>query len=282
MWIFIFSIVTIFQWKAGHWVLGRIATPTVLTIYGIGIVLGTYYGSFSTAISSVFLPRATKMTVGNASGEELTSMMIKIGRISLIVLMYILVAFGLYGEQFVNLWVGKELGKQGSHETWLIAFLIMLAYTLPLLQGFGNSILEAKNKLRFKAILYITFLFLGVILGAYLAKSLGAIGMITGTVTGWVIVQNVMNFYYHHAIGLNVWRFFKEVLHKTSYTILLVIVMGSLINLLPGGGWLNFIFKAGLYTICYLLLIYPLGMIAYEKELFLKPFKSILIKVGKQ
>ena len=82
LWIFVFSLVSMLQWKAGHWVLGRIATAEVLSIYGIGIVLGTYYGAFSTAISSVFLPRATKMTVGNATGEELTSMMIKIGRVS--------------------------------------------------------------------------------------------------------------------------------------------------------------------------------------------------------
>ncbi|WP_339916557.1 lipopolysaccharide biosynthesis protein [Yeosuana marina] len=281
LWIFVFSIVSIFQWKAGHWVLGRIATPEVLTIYGIGIVLGTYYGTFSTAISEVFLPRATKMTVGNASGEELTSMMIKIGRISFIVLMYILVAFASYGNQFVYLWVGKELGIEGSHKIWLIALLIMLAYTLPLLQGFGNSILEAKNKLAFKAILYVSFLFLGVILGAFLAKSYGALGMITGTVTGWIIVQNVMNFYYNNVIGLNILRFFKEILHKTFFTVLLLVLIGYLISLIPGNGWFNFILKAGLYSLIYFPVMYVLGMIKYEKELFIKPLQTMVFKLGK-
>ena len=126
MWIFIFALVSIFQWKAGHWVLGRVCTPEVLTIYGIGIVLGTYYGAFSTAISSVFLPRATKMSVDNASGEELTDMMIKIGRLSFIILMFILTAFTLFGRQFVFLWVGGELGADGSFQSWLIALMIMV------------------------------------------------------------------------------------------------------------------------------------------------------------
>ena len=117
IWIFVFALVSLFQWKAGHWVLGRIATPEVLTIYGIGIALGTYYGSFSTAISSLFLPRATQMTVGKATGEELTTMMIKISRISFIILMYVLIAFILFGRQFVNLWVGSDLGKERSYET---------------------------------------------------------------------------------------------------------------------------------------------------------------------
>lgn len=279
LWIFVFALVSMFQWKAGHWILGSIALPEVLTIYGIGIVLGTYYGSFSTAISSVFLPRATKMTVGNASGEELTSMMIKIGRISFIVLMYILLAFVLFGEQFVYLWVGKELGVNGSREIWIIALLIMCAYTLPLVQGFGNSILEAKNKLSFKAILYVSFLFLGVVLGAFLAKSYGALGMIAGTVTGWLIVQNVMNFYYHKVIGLNIFRFFKELSHKTIVTVLIIMVLGYFVTYIPGAGWFNFIAKAFCYSILYALVMYNFGLIHFEKELFKSTLAPVLKKI---
>lgn len=279
LWIFVFAIVGMLQWKAGHWILGRIALPEVLAIYGIGIVLGTYYGAFSTAISSVFLPRATKMTVGNASGEELTSMMIKIGRISFVILMYILGAFSLFGKQFVYLWVGKELGIDGSHETWLIAFLIMIAYTLPLVQGFGNSILEAKNKLSFKAILYLSFLIFGVTLGAFLAKQYGALGMILGTVTGWLIVQNVMNFYYHKIIGLNILRFFKELFNKTALTVITIIVLGYFVNYIPGSGWLNFIIKAITYSAIYGFLIYNFGLIKFEKELFKSSFSSVLKKM---
>ena len=281
-WVFIFSIVSIFQWKAGHWVLGNMANPEVLTIYGIGIVLGTYYGSFSSAISNVFLPRATKMSVGNASGEELTDMMIKIGRISFIVLMYIFGGFLIFGNQFVYLWVGKELGHKGSYEVWLIALLIMFAYTIPLIQGFANSILQAKNKLSFKAVLYISFLFLGVFLGAYLAKSFGAIGMITGTVTGWIIVQNVMNYYYQKTIGLNIWRFFKEISHKIVFSFIFIIAVGYLINLTPGQGWLNFISKTVIYSIIYAVIIYPFGMIKYEKDLFKQSFRALIIKLGKK
>ena len=275
-WIFIFAIVGMLQWNAGHWILGRIATPEVLAIYGIGIVLGTYYGSFSTAISSVFLPRATKMAVANASGEELTSMMIKIGRISFIILMYVLGAFALFGNQFVYLWVGQEFGVDGSYQTWLIALIIMLAYTLPLIQGFGNSILEAKNKLSFKAVLYLSFMVLGAILGAILAKWYGALGMITGTTIGWLIVQNAMNFYYHKIIGLNILRFFKELFHKTIVAMVLIIIIGYFINFIPGTGWINFIIKSIGYSVIYALLMYKLGIIEFEKELFKSTMQPVL------
>ncbi len=278
VWIFVFALVGIFQWKAGHWVLGRISPPAVLSIYGIGIVLGTYYGAFSTAISSVFLPRATKMSVDNASGEELTSMMIKIGRLSFIVLMFVLTSFMLFGKQFVTLWVGGELGEAGSYQSWLIALMIMFAYTLPLVQGFGNSILEAKNKLKFKAILYLSFMILGTGLGAILAHKYEAIGMMAGSVIAWVIVQNIMNYYYHKNIGLNIPRFFKELLNKTFLTVIAAFLLGYLINLLPffGNGWLNFIIKAIPYTVVFCVIMYYTGLIEFEKELFKKTFSKIL------
>ncbi|MDO6759421.1 oligosaccharide flippase family protein [Tamlana sp. 2_MG-2023] len=279
IWIFIFSFVAIIQWKVGHWILGRISVPEVLTIYGIGIMLGSYYGAFSSAISSVFLPRATKMTVDNASGEELTSMMIKIARISFIVLMYIFGAFALFGYQFVELWVGNELGPEGSHEVWLIALLIMVAYTLPLIQGFGTSILEAKGKLAFKAIISLTFLVLGATLGAFLAKPYGALGLISGSLSGWIIAQNIMNFYYNNVIGLNIIRFFKELLSKTILTLALISIIGVAVRYIPGNGWFNFLAKAICYTVTYAFLIYNLGMIPFEKELFKESLNPILKKL---
>ncbi|WP_159090802.1 lipopolysaccharide biosynthesis protein [Aquimarina aquimarini] len=284
-WIFIFSLVGMLQWKSGSWILGSMSLPKVLGIYGIGIALGTYYGTFSTAISSVFLPRATQMSVNNASGEELTSMMIKLGRLSFIILMYVLGAFILYGEQFVNLWVGGGT-EEGDvrytagecREIYIIALMIMIAYTIPLLQAFGNSILEAKNKLSFKAILYLVFMILGATAGGIFAIKHGAVGMITGLVIGWLIVQNVMNFYYHKIIGLNIFRFFKELLHKTFIVVCIAILIGYFITYLPGDGWINFLLKGSSYTVTFGVLMYFLGMLDYEKELFSKPIVSVLKK----
>ncbi len=277
VWIFVFALVSQFQWQAGQVVLGIVTNTTIVAIFGVGIMLGTYYGAFSTAISSVFLPRATQMAVGNATGEQLTDMMIKVGRLSFIVLVYILIAFALYGKQFVFLWVGESF-----YDSWVIALIIMLAYTLPLVQGFGNSILEAKSKLSFKAIIYLIFMIIGTFIGALFAKEHGAIGMICGSVIGWVIVQNVMNVYYYKVISINIPRFFKELLNKTFLAIIIILIVGYGINYIPGDGWINFIIKSVIYSIVFAILMYSIGMLNYEKKLFKDTILSITNKIKRR
>ncbi|MDG1572739.1 oligosaccharide flippase family protein [Robiginitalea sp. M366] len=276
VWIFIFVLVGQFQWKVGQLVLGVMTNTTLVAIFAIGVMLGSYYGAFSSAITGVLLPRATQMTVGNASAEELTNMMIKVGRLSFIVLMYILGAFLLYGQQFILLWVGETYG-----DSWWIALIIMIAYTLPLVQGFGNSILEACNKLRFKAIVYLTFLILGTLLGAYLTRSYGAIGMILGSVTGWMIGQNIMNFYYHFKIHLNIPRFFLGLLQKTLVSFLIILLIGYAIWWIPGSGWINFGLKAILYSGVYAIIMYRWGLNSFERNLILQVIPARLLKSGK-
>ncbi|MRT93462.1 oligosaccharide flippase family protein [Ancylomarina sp. 16SWW S1-10-2] len=262
VWIFVFAIVGQFQWKSGQMVLGVLTNTSTVAIFAIGIMLGSYYGAFSSAITSVFLPRATKMAVEEATGKELTDMMIRVGRISFLVLLYVLGAFFLYGEQFIILWVGTEF-----IESWQIAMLIMFAYTVPLVQGFGNSILEAKGKLAFKAVLYLSFVIIGTVIGALFAPKYGATGMIIGSVSGWLVSQNIMNIYYTRVIKLNILRFFKELAIRFLICMIGILSLGWLINLIPGNNWINFLIKAVLYTGVYAGVMFQFGMRYSEKEL---------------
>lgn len=273
IWIFIAAIISQFQWRAGQMVLGITANTTAVAVFAVGIVLGTYYGAFSGAISGVFLPRATQMTVKNASGKELTDMMIKIGRISFIVLMYILGAFLLFGKLFVFLWVGENYA-----DSWIIALIIMFAFTPPLVQAFGNSILEAKNKVYYKVTLYFICIGMGTILGAFLAKKHEGIGMVTGSTIGWIIGQIILNVYYHRVIKLEILRFYKELLNKTALVFLIVLALGYFLNYIPGTNWFIFIVKSIIYTIIYAALMYNFGVLKSEKNLIFTPINSVLKK----
>ncbi|MDT0642277.1 oligosaccharide flippase family protein [Zunongwangia sp. F363] len=268
IWIFIFAIVQQFQWKGGQVLLGIKTDTVTVGIYAVGIVLGSYYSSFSGAISSVFLPKATQMVVKSSTKEELTGMMIKIGRLSLIVLLAILGAFILFGKQFVTLWVGE------SYElSWIIALTVMLAYTLPLIQNFANSLLEANKKFYFKAIIYLIFIGLGTLLGWFLIDSLGMSGMIYGIVAGWLVALIIMNIYYHKILKLDIPQFFKEVFRRILPGFIIVMCVGFLIKEIPGSGWLNFSIKSLLYITAYCLVFFTLALNGFERSLVANFFK---------
>jgi O-antigen/teichoic acid export membrane protein len=268
-WIFVFAIMGQFQWQSGQVILGVVSGTTAVAIYGVGIMLGTYYGAFSTAISSVFLPRATKMTALEASGEELTLMMVRIGRFSLMTLLMILGGFLLYGQQFIQLWVGKTY-----QNSWLIALIIMVSYTLPLVQSFANSILEAKSTFTFKAVTYITLIIAGTFLGYFLIDSWGVFGLISGTTFGWILSQCIMNIYYQRVLKLNIPLFFKELFRKIFLTFVLTLALGFVLNFLPGSDWLNLLVKISVYVVQFSFLMFTFGMNQTERD----TIKSMLPK----
>jgi len=273
VWIFIFAIVGQFQWRAGQIILGVISGTTAVAVYGVGILLGTYYGAFSTAISGVFLPRATQMAVLDASRDELTSMMIKIGRFSLITLLMILGGFLLYGRQFVHLWVGDTY-----KDSWIIALIIMVSYTLPLVQSFANSLLEAKSKFSFKAITYISLIVLGTAVGAYLVRFYGIIGLISGSVAGWLLSQLIMNVYYYRVMKLDILRFFKELSSRLLPTFIVILALGYAVDFIPGDNWFNLLVKIFAFVCIFALLMYKFGMNESELAIMKGSLPSFLRK----
>ncbi len=273
IWIFIFAIVGQFQWRAGQIILGIVSGTTAVAIYGVGIMLGTYYGAFSTAISGVFLPRATKMSVLNASREELTDMMVRIGRFSLITLLMILGGFLLYGRQFVHLWVGDTY-----QDAWTIAVIIMFSYTLPLVQSFANSMLEAQSKFSFKAMVYISLIVLGTFVGALSVRRFGLIGLIVGSTAGWILSQVIMNFYYQKKMNLDIPRFFRELLSKLLPTFIVILAIGFAIDYIPGNNWFNLLIKIICFTAVFGLLMFRFGMNKSEIKVFSDAIPAFLKK----
>ncbi|RZJ70833.1 oligosaccharide flippase family protein [Flavobacterium sp.] len=263
IWIFVFALVGQFQWQSGQVILGTLTRPDAVAVYGVGILLGTSYGAFSTAISGVFLPRATTMTVKEASSEELTSMMIRIGRFSLLVLLMILGGFLVFGQQFIALWVGNDYA-----DSWTIALVIMVSYTLPLTQSFANSILEARSLFAFKALVYISLIAIGTGIGAFLVTDFGTPGMVFGAAGGWILAQIAMNIYYNRVVKLQMLRFFKELLSGIFPVFVLLLAIGYGIDQIPGSGWLNLAIKLTIFVSVYAAAIFKFGMNPYERQTF--------------
>jgi O-antigen/teichoic acid export membrane protein len=260
-WVFLFAIIGQFQWQTGQVVIGATQGPEQVAVYAVGIMLGTYYGAFSSAITALFMPRATRLAEVKADAVRLNGELAKIGRIALWVLLLILGGFSCFGREFILLWAGADYAA-----AWKVAIIIMLAYTVPLSQAFANQLLEAKGLFAFKAKVYLAALPAGVMLGYLWIQSAGVTGMALGIAVGWALAVLVMNFYYHRTLGLDIPGFFKAMARGLLPVFVACLALGALLNSLPGEGWSILIVRSALFTVVYAGLAYRFGMNASERH----------------
>ena len=227
--IFVAMLVDLLYWQTGSLLLGARKHTAAVTPYGQVSQLRSMYMLLSTAISGVFLPKITRMEVQKAPPQAFTDILIKTGRLQFIILGLLLAGFVGAGKPFTLLWVGDTSGV-----VYQISLLFMLALTVPLIQTIGISILQAKNKHRFRALSYLLITAVCVTMGALLVDSLGIWGVALATIVSLVLGNTIlMNIYYHRMIKLDIPRFFKEVSRGIVPSLLLAAGTGVLLALIP-------------------------------------------------
>lgn len=166
-WIFLNVIVDRIYWNTGQFILGMVRGAVAISIYALAIQLVHIYMSFSTAISGVLLPKITAMVIKSNNEKEVSNLFIKTSRLQYILIGFILSGFILFGKPFIVLWAGEEYA-----DTYLISLLLFVSLSIPLVQNIGITILQAKNQMEFRAILYIIVSIFSLFLSYYLAKNM--------------------------------------------------------------------------------------------------------------
>lgn len=273
VWIFLNSIMDKINWSVSQLILGVYSGSVAVAIYAIGSKLNEMYMSFSTAISGVMLPKVTKMESNNATNEEFTDVFIKTGRVQYIVMALIITGFVLYGKEFITMmWVGQDYVQ-----SYIIACILMIPLTVPLIQNVGLNILQAKNKYKFRVMILMFFAIVNVILSIILSKLYGGIGAASATAVSLICGQIIfMNIFYHKKIGINIIEFWKNIFKMTIPIVFAVILAILLKNILHITNIGILVFEIFVYVIIYGLIVYRFAMNNYEKELILKPINKIL------
>lgn len=272
--VFLNLIVDRLYWSSGQFLLGIFVGTVAVSIYAVGTQFVTMlYMNLSVATSGLFLPRVTQISVRESAHNELSDLFVRVGRIQFIMLALILTGFALYGRQFVNLWAGP-----GYAPSYLVAMVMMVPLTIPLIQNLGISILQAKNMHAFRSVVYLAIAIVNVVISIPLLKLWGPVGCAIGTalsLTGGQIV--IMNIYYRTHVKLEIGKFWWEI-GKMLPAVLLPCGLGFLAlqwfstDHLPG-----FVVNVLLYTTVYGLSMYLLGMNRYEKQLISEPVKRVLL-----
>lgn len=260
--IFLNMIIDQINWNVDKYIIGRFLGAASVGVYTIAAQFNTYYITFSTAISSVYIPRVNQL-VARDEGSEVTNLFVKIGRIQFVILSFFSVGFILLGKEFISIWAGK-----GFSEAYPTALLLMLPVTIALIQNIGIEVQKAMNLHRFRSMVYLFIAILNVLISIPLVQRMGIIGAPIGTAIGVLIGNGVlMNIYYKYKIGLDVSLFWKNIFRMLP-GIIIALVLSILFKSYFKVNSLISIFVAGLvYSILYIIIVYNLSLNKYEKSL---------------
>ena len=268
LWIFLNAIMDKIYWSTGQFVLGAVAGTIAVSVYAVAIQLQSMYLQFSVAISSVFLPKVTGMVTLKASDKELSDLFIRTGRIQNIIMSFILFGFIIFGQQFINLWAGDNYSN-----AYYMTIAFFLSLYIPLIQNMGITILQARNQMKFRSVLYIVLAFIALLLEIVLAKIWGGIGCALAVSLALIIGQGlVMNIYYQRVQRINIIKFWKEIVKMDFFpvvlTVLFIYVTKQFICI---SDWLSLIAGVVTYSLLYAIAMVLFSMNEYEKNLVLKP-----------
>lgn len=272
VWIFLNSIMDKINWNVDQFILGTICGTTVVAIYSVASQLNQMYLNFSTAIAGVMLPKVAKMEEQNASDEEFSHVFIQTGRIQYIVMALIMSGFLLYGQEFINIvWVGPEYSQ-----SYIIACILMLPLTIPLIQNVGLNIIQAKNQYKFRVIVLFIFSIFNLIISIFLSKLYGGIGAAIGTSLSIICGQIIfMNIFYYKKTHIDIPRFWKNILKISVPVVITFVIAIALKRLIPISNTLQLIIQILVYVVIYVIMMWKFGTNQYEKKLFSKIIKKI-------
>lgn len=273
LWIFLNVVMDRIYWNTGQFVLGAFVGNAAVAVFAISILLVNIYNQFSTAIAGVLLPKVTGMVTRNVDDSEISNLFVRTGRIQYVLIALILSGFILFGRSFIILWAGPEY-----EDAYLITLLLFISLSIPMTQNLGITILQARNQMKFRSLLYIVIAIFSLLFQVILAKKYGYLGCSIAISIALLIGQGlIMNIYYHKKQRLNISSFWIEII-KMSVVPIVFCIIGKIIlsNYVILNNWFSLAIAIIIFMTLYLPSFYFISLNKSEQDLFVKPLKVII------
>lgn len=277
-WIFLNVIMDKVYWSTGQFVLGAVVGTAAVAVFAVAIQLQVMYMQFSTAISQLFLPKITGMVATNDDNRSISDLFIRTGRIQYIVMALVLSGFIVFGRQFIVLWAGA-----GYEDAYIICLLFFFSLLIPMIQNLGITILQARNQMKFRSLLYIFIAMTALALQIVLARRYGGVGCAIAVSGALLLGQGlIMNIYYSKRQGIDIGRFWKEIFRMSVIPIAVTTTFLFADRMTEIDSWRELAVGIVLFCVIYIPLFWVFSMNKYERELLMIPMRRILLRHDNQ
>lgn len=260
-------------WKADQLVIGKMLNTSAVAVYSVGSQIYMNYTPLGTAISSVFMSKLSKLYDVEKDIQSISELFIKVGRIAFLFLGLVLCGFILFGQEFILLWAGE-----GYKEAYYVAVIIMIPLTVDAMQNLGLTILQVMNKYGFRGKVYFIIAIINIITTVFLVKTVGIVGAAISTAISMAIGNGVIMNLYYNKLGLNIRKFWKEIIKLLPAVVIALICGVFLQKICFTNAAASLLFHIVFFVIIYVFSIFVFALTRKEKSLVIKKMIRLIIR----
>lgn len=151
-----------------------------------------------------------------------------------------------------------------------------------MIQNLGITILQARNQMKFRSLLYIFIAAVSLIFQIILANQFGGLGCAISIAGALLLGQGlIMNIYYHKKQGLDILAFWREILKMSIVPVTMGLVSVYLLRDKVLDNWLSLCLAIGVFAVVYFPLFFFFSMNQSERNLLVNPIKGIRYKFNR-
>lgn len=249
-------------------ILGAVAGAGNIAIFGVASTLEGYVFIIADALNGLFLPKVNRILNKENASNNILNLMIKVGRIQLMIVGLIVIGFISIGRDFILLWLNED---------YLMSYFSVILLILPglvhLTQQIGYTSIIAMNKVRYQAKISIVVSICNVMLSILFSSQIGALGASLAIFISYMFQMIGENFIFKKYLELDIFRFFKECHLKMLIPQGIVLFISLSLSFLPLElSWSNLLIKGLIIVSIYILIMWTFVMNDFEKNVV----KSVL------
>ena len=262
-------------WRSDQLILGSMFGPDIVTEYSIGAQINALFIGIACVLGGVMMPTVTRKIV-NGTDKDVSLFFAKTGRFQSFLIVPILFGFISFGQELINI---ITIGG-GYDLSYQCALLLMIPYSIDLIQICGSTIMQVKNQFGYRAKLMFISAILNIGLTIVLAKHIGPIGAaISTTIT--IVISNgfILNYIYAKKMHLDLQYFFKSI-SLIWFSGIIVFPFGYIISFIEiSSPIIQFVIHIFLYCIIFCLVLYFIALTRNERGWIHSVFIRFFLKM---
>lgn len=263
-WVTIAMIADKFFFSIEPSLLGAFSNSNQVAIFAIAAQIEGYVLLLADGLNGIFLPKVTDMIVKKESSKKMTELMIKVGRLQLIIVTFLILGIIVHGKDFIMILFGKEYIF-----SYYVTIIILIPCFIHLTQGIAMEVLLVTGNIKYKAFSYCIGAVVNVGVTIILAPYFGAMGGAVGIALSFIIGHEIiMNIIYKKKLKLDILYFFKNCHLKMLIPAIIALVCGLIISkMIIFNGIISFFIKCFFWSLCYSISIWLFYIKEEEKEI---------------